>query len=340
MTLEDALSYIHRVDWRGSIPGLSRIDTLLGMLGHPERAVKYIHITGTNGKGSTCAMLAAILRQAGYKTGLYTSPYIFRFNERMQIDGQPIPDEELCAITEEVRPLADSMDDHPSEFEIVTAIAFTWFARKACDIVVCEVGMGGEFDATNVIPAPEAAVLCNIGLDHTAYLGGTVEKIAATKSGIIKPGCDAVLYPCVPSVAEVVDGRCRRCGVTLRLLGQHEQVEGVEQLLREMLYNLCDNAIRYNVHGGSVKLEVRPIRDKVIVCVQDTGIGISPENQEHVFERFYRVDKARSRETGGTGLGMAIVKHIAVKHNAQIELESELGRGTKISVIFERCFKG
>ena len=113
MTLEDALSYIHRVDWRGSVPGLSRIDTLLGMLGHPERSVKYIHITGTNGKGSTCAMLAAILRQAGYKTGLYTSPYIFRFNERMQINGTPISDDALCALVEELQPLADSMARMP-----------------------------------------------------------------------------------------------------------------------------------------------------------------------------------------------------------------------------------
>ena len=215
MTIREALAYIHAVDWRRSKPGLRRIHELLEKLGHPERTVRFVHITGTNGKGSTCAMLASILQAAGYRTGLYTSPYIFRFNERMQVNGQEIPDEELCAITEEVRPLADSMDDHPSEFEIVTAIAFTWFARKACGIVVCEVGMGGEFDATNVIPAPEAAVLCNIGLDHTAYLGDTVEKIAATKSGIIKPGCDAVLYPCVPSVAEVAANRCRACGVTL-----------------------------------------------------------------------------------------------------------------------------
>ena len=92
MTLEEALAYIHKVDWRGSVPGLSRIDTLLGLLGHPERSVKYVHVTGTNGKGSTCAMLASVLRAAGYKTGLYTSPYIFRFNERMQIGGVPIPD--------------------------------------------------------------------------------------------------------------------------------------------------------------------------------------------------------------------------------------------------------
>ena len=139
---------------------------------------------------------------------------------------------------------------------------------------------------------------------------------------------------------EQLEMSARKADVTLQLDAKPAMVEADRQMMDELLYNLCDNAIRYNVHGGSVKLEVRPIRDKVIVCVQDTGIGNSPENQEHVFERFYRVDKSRSKATGGTGLGLAIVKHIAVKHNAQIELESELGRGTKISVIFERCFKG
>ena len=139
---------------------------------------------------------------------------------------------------------------------------------------------------------------------------------------------------------EQLEMSARKADVTLQLDAKPAMVEADRQMMDELLYNLCDNAIRYNVHGGSGKLEVRPVRDKVIVCVQDTGIGISPENQEHVFERFYRVDKSRSKATGGTGLGLAIVKHIAVKHNAQIELESELGRGTKISVIFERCFKG
>ena len=139
---------------------------------------------------------------------------------------------------------------------------------------------------------------------------------------------------------EQLEMSARKADVTLQLDAKPAMVEADRQMMDELLYNLCDNAIRYNVHGGSVKLEVRPVRDKVIVCVQDTGIGISPENQEHVFERFYRVDKSRSKATGGTGLGLAIVKHIAVKHNAQIELESELGRGTKISVIFERSFKG
>ena len=129
MTLEEALAYIHRVDWRGSVPGLERIDALLGKLGHPEQSVKYIHVTGTNGKGSTCAMLASVLHAAGYTTGLYTSPYIFRFNERMQVNGTAIPDEDLCALVEELRPLADSMENHPTEFELVTAIGLTWFAR-------------------------------------------------------------------------------------------------------------------------------------------------------------------------------------------------------------------
>ena len=215
MTLDEALDYIHRVDWRGSVPGLSRIDALLDKLCHPERAVKYIHITGTNGKGSTCAMTASVLQTAGYRTGLYTSPYIRRFNERMQINGVPIPDDDLCALVAEIQPLADSMADHPTEFELVTAIGLTWFARHHCDVVVCEVGMGGEFDATNIIPAPEVAALTNIGLDHTAFLGSTVEAIATTKSGIIKPGCHVVLYPCPPSVEQVVAARCQAVGAPL-----------------------------------------------------------------------------------------------------------------------------
>ena len=250
MTLEEALAYIHKVDWRGSVPGLSRIDTLLGLLGHPERSVKYVHVTGTNGKGSTCAMLASVLRAAGYKTGLYTSPYIFRFNERMQIGGVPIPDRDVCALVEEIRPLADSMDDHPTEFELVTAMGLTWFARQSCDIVVCEVGMGGEFDATNVIPAPEAAVITNIGLDHTAVLGGTVEQIAATKAGIIKLGCRAVLYPCGASVRQVVETRCRAVGAPLTV-ADFDALSPVSDTLEGQVFNCgAHKSLRLPLLGG------------------------------------------------------------------------------------------
>lgn len=215
MNIDETLAYIHTTDWRGTKPGLTRIRALLDRLGNPERQLKFVHVTGTNGKGSTCAMLASILHEAGLRTGLYTSPYIVRFNERIQADGEQIPDDALCALTEEVRAQADAMPDHPSEFELVTAIAMLWFLRSRCDIVVCEVGMGGEFDATNVIPAPEAAVFTNIGLDHMQYLGGTVEEISATKAGILKPGCDAVLYPSGAAAEDVIAARCRALGVPL-----------------------------------------------------------------------------------------------------------------------------
>mgnify|MGYP004467688321 FL=1 len=215
MTLDEALYYIHSVCWKGSIPGLTRINALLDKMGHPERKLKFIHVTGTNGKGSTCAMLASIFTKAGYKTGLYTSPYLIRFNERIQIDGVQISDEDICQITEYIKPLADSIFEQPTEFEMVTALGFEYFARQGCDLVVCEVGMGGEFDATNVILPPEAAVICNIGLDHTEVLGDTLEKIAATKSGIIKPGCDAVIYREKPSVEAVIEARCQAVGAAL-----------------------------------------------------------------------------------------------------------------------------
>lgn len=216
MNAEQAISYIHSVFWKGSIPGLTRTQTLLNKMGNPQDALKYVHIAGTNGKGSTAAMTASILQKAGYRTGLYTSPYIYRFHERIQVDGQQISDEDLVAVTEYVKPLADSMEESPTEFELVCCIAFEYFKRKQCDIVVLEVGMGGEFDATNVIRAPEVAVITNIGLDHTDYLGSTVEEIALTKAGIFKEGGNAVIYRAAPSVEAVFESVCREKHVQLR----------------------------------------------------------------------------------------------------------------------------
>ncbi len=194
MTAEEALDFIHSVNWRGAKLGLSRTRELLDRLGNPEDGLKFIHIAGTNGKGSVAAMLSSVLRSAGYKTGLYTSPYISRFNERMQINGVPITDGELAGNTQLIAPHALAMEDRPTEFELVTALALNWFNSEGCDIVVLEVGMGGRLDSTNVIASPECAVITNIGLDHTKELGDTVEKIAAEKADRIKTGCDAVLY--------------------------------------------------------------------------------------------------------------------------------------------------
>ena len=186
MTYEEALEYIHGISWTFCKPGLERISELCERLGNPERSLKFIHVAGTNGKGSFCSMTDSVLRRAGYKVGLYTSPYVLEFNERMRVDGKNISNETLAEITEYVRPIADAMKDKPTEFELITAIAFEFFKREGCDIVVLEAGMGGRLDSTNVIRNPSLSVITGIALDHTAFLGDTVEKIAEEKAGIIK----------------------------------------------------------------------------------------------------------------------------------------------------------
>lgn len=192
MTYRQAIDYIHSVVWKGSRPGLSRIKELLSLLGNPQNDLRFIHIAGTNGKGSTSAMTESILRAAGYKTGLFVSPYIKEFNERIAFCGTPISNEALAAATAAVKPFADSMQDAPTEFELITAIGLVYFKSMQCDIVVLETGMGGRLDSTNVITDPLATVITGIALDHTEYLGDTIEKIAAEKAGIIKPGAPVV----------------------------------------------------------------------------------------------------------------------------------------------------
>ena len=209
MNAKEAIEYIEACTWSATRLGLERTQTLLHALGDPQKQLRFIHVAGSNGKGSTCAMLAAILKAAGYRTGLYTSPYIQTFCERIQIDGENISETDLAAITERVRGIADRMEDHPSQFELVTAIAMEYYAAKHCDIVVLEVGMGGALDSTNAIDAPEIAVITNIGLEHTEYLGSTLEAIAETKGGIIKPGCDCVVYPSDPAVLRTITKLCK-----------------------------------------------------------------------------------------------------------------------------------
>ena len=204
MNYNEALEYIDGVSWLGSKPGLERVSELLSLLGDPHKKLKFVHIAGTNGKGSCAAMTAAIMKACGYRTGLFISPYLFRFNERMQINGKPIDDDVLADIVTRIRPFADKMEEHPTEFEMMTAAAMLWYAEEKCDIVVLEVGLGGRLDATNVIDTPECAGIMNIGLDHTAYLGDTVELIAAEKGGIIKPDGDVVLYNQSESVENVI----------------------------------------------------------------------------------------------------------------------------------------
>lgn len=186
MRYEEALEYIHGVSNFFCRPGLERIGELCRMLGNPERELKFIHVTGTNGKGSVCSMLSSVLQAAGYRVGLYTSPYVRAFNERIRLNGESISDERLASLTELVKKSADRMADSPTEFELITAIALRFFKDEECDIVVLEVGMGGRFDATNIIPSPLLSVITGVSIDHTAFLGNTIEEIAGEKAGIIK----------------------------------------------------------------------------------------------------------------------------------------------------------
>lgn len=211
MTGQEAAELIHQRAWVGQKPGLERIRRLLGRLGDPQKELKFVHIAGSNGKGSTAAMIASVLRLAGLKTGLYTSPHLWRFHERFQVDGVPIPDGELAEIAALV---LDQAEDE-TEFELMTAIGMLHFLRSKCDIVVLETGLGGRLDSTNVIPAPEVAVITNIGLEHTEILGDTLEKIAAEKAGIIKPGSSCVLYHQEREAERVVERVCRERGVSL-----------------------------------------------------------------------------------------------------------------------------
>lgn len=198
MEYTQALQYLQSLEVFGSILGLERIQELLRRMGNPQDSLKYVHIAGTNGKGSTSMMTARVLSRAGYKTGMYISPYVIDFRERMQIDGEMIPPSELARCVAYTKAFVDEMareGQSPTVFEVITACAFYYFAQSSCDIVVLEVGMGGRFDATNAIQAPLVSAITPISLDHTDVLGKTIGKIAFEKCGIIKHGGITVCSP-------------------------------------------------------------------------------------------------------------------------------------------------
>ncbi len=217
MTYKESLDYIHSLYWRGKKSGLEKTKELLDLCGHPERELRCIHIAGTNGKGSTAAMLDSVCRCAGIRTGLYTSPYIVRYNERIQADGQQIPDETLARLTEYLADLAEQMEVPPSEFEFGTVLAFLYFKEKQCDLVILETGLGGMFDSTNVVERPLLCIITALGLDHTAQLGTTMKEIADAKAGIIKPGVPVVFYGENTDGEEVIGERCRECNAAFSM---------------------------------------------------------------------------------------------------------------------------
>lgn len=198
MNYNEALNFIHSRDKFGSRPGMERIEALCNAFDNPQDKLKYVHVAGTNGKGSTCHMIASVLSESGYKVGLFTSPFVVDFRERIQINGEMISQEDLAEIISEVKPVVEKLSKQgvePTEFEIITIAAFLYFLRQNCDIVVLEVGLGGLLDSTNIIKKSEVSVITSISLDHTNILGDTLLKIAEHKCGIFKEGGNVVGYP-------------------------------------------------------------------------------------------------------------------------------------------------
>ena len=211
-----AIEKIHKFERFGMILGLERMNSLLKLLGNPQDDLKIIHVAGTNGKGSICRYIYSVLQVGGYKTGLYTSPFLEVFNERIELDGKYISNEDLAVYTDRVLKCVETMtqrgEQSPTEFEVVTAIAFLYFKEKGCDYAIMEVGLGGSGDSTNVCKAPLISVIASISYDHTDRLGNTLAEIAGEKAGIIKEGCPVVTSAEAPEALEVIERKAEELG--------------------------------------------------------------------------------------------------------------------------------
>lgn len=274
MTADEAIDFIHQNVWKGSKPGLSRTRELLSRMGNPQNTLRFIHVAGTNGKGSVSAMLSAILHSAGYTVGLYTSPYISRFNERIQINGVPISDSELSEITADCVPLSLSMDDHPTEFELVTTVAMQYFRIRNCDVVVLETGLGGRLDSTNVIESPLCSVITNIGLDHTMELGDTEEKIALEKAGIVKSNRPTIIYQLNDSVTQVIANRCREMDSPLTI-AEFDRIVSVSDSRAGQVFSYKNHRDLSLPLLGTHQLKNAAVALETVAILRNSGLSIS-----------------------------------------------------------------
>ncbi len=281
MTYSEALENIHSLLSFGSRPGLDRVRELLRRMGNPQDKLRYIHVAGTNGKGSTCAMLSAILKAEGYKTGLFISPYITDFRERIQINNEPVSEETLTAAVEKTLPIVNQLRDEGiiiTEFEYVNALEFYIHAEAKCNVVVLEVGMGGLLDCTNVILPPLCSVITAIGLDHTAILGDTVEAIAEQKCGILKKGSIAVTSKQDARAMGVIESTAEKLGIPI-LKSEDIEVEVKEISLKgsRFVYNNREITLPlagdHQIENAKTALAaVEAVRKEGLLTISDSSI--------------------------------------------------------------------
>lgn len=277
MDYNETLKYINNTPKFSKILGNDDLKKLLKNLGNPQDKTKFIHVAGTNGKGSVSSMIASILRASGKNVGLYTSPFIEVFNERIQINGENISDEDLARIATRVKTEIDALGVGISVFAQITAMAFLYFAEKECDIAVLETGLGGQLDATNVIPPPILTIITKIGLDHTEYLGDTIEKIAEEKCGIIKSGTKVVTTCNQEDEAlSVIENTCKErnvplfvadsdSGYSLSLSGEYQKENGAVAVLSAKTLGISENAIKDGLLATKWIARFEYLRDNLIL---------------------------------------------------------------------------
>src|SRR5438876_1760330 len=223
MTYAEAIKFLYDLHWFGANFGLENTRQLAARAGNPQDQLRFIHVAGTNGKGSTCAMLESIYRAAGLRVGLFTSPHLISFGERIQVNRRPVSEREVVRLVLEMQPLLGQFpkDEHPTFFEVVTVMALRYFAAQECDLVIWETGLGGRLDATNIV-TPLASVITNIQYDHQEWLGARLASIAAEKAGIIKPGVPVITGPSKPEALRVIEKIARERHATLTRVTQAE----------------------------------------------------------------------------------------------------------------------
>ncbi|MDK2814010.1 MAG: dihydrofolate synthase / folylpolyglutamate synthase [Clostridiales bacterium] len=279
MTDEQAVAWLDGRERLGTDKQAQAIKLLATRLGNPQDGLRFVHITGTNGKGSTAAMIASVLNEAGIRAGLFVSPHVEAFAERITVAGEALPQGVLGEITAKVKAVSDELEEegiYATEFQLITVVAFLCFAQLGCQLVCLEVGIGGALDSTNIVTTTDVACFTHIGLDHTEILGDTVEKITEDKCGILKPGCIAVSYPLQrPSVAAIIARRCKEMAVPLRL-PQARDIYLLRETMVENYVNYGGYEVRLKLHGSHQAANCA-VAIEAVLALCDKGWDISDE---------------------------------------------------------------